>query len=324
VVGRFSAHDCSSQENDVKTPLADLTSLALFAQVVQSRSFSAAARQAGLAKSAVSKRISLLEERLGVRLLTRTTRKLSLTGEGLRFYEHCAALIAAADAAEESVSAASQTARGRLRVNAPVTFSQLYLGPPIAAFLERYPEIDLELSTENRLVDVVEDAYDVVIRISRLREDSLVARRLAEDRLVVCAAPSYLQRRGEPRRPDDLVGHNCLHYTLVPRAGEWRFRGEGGPLAVPTTGNFSTSDGSLLREAALAGLGIAVLPFSMVADELRAGGLLPVLADHRRGRVGIYAVFASRKQLALRTRLFIDHLVRHFAEPPWALPGRPT
>jgi DNA-binding transcriptional LysR family regulator len=302
----------------MKTPLGELSSFALFAQVVQSRSFSEAARQAGLAKSAVSKRVALLEERLGVRLLTRTTRKLSLTAEGLRFYEHCAALIAAADAAEESVSAASQAARGRLRVNAPVTFSQMYLAPPIAAFLERYPEIEVELSTENRLVDVVEDAYDLVIRISRLREDSLVARKLAEDRLVVCAAPSYLERRGEPHSPEELVGHNCLHYTLVPRAGEWRFRGESGPLAVPTTGNFSTSDGSLLREAAVAGVGIVVLPCSMVVDQIRAGSLRLVLGDHRRGRVGIYAVFASRKQLALRTRLFIDHLVRHFADPPWS------
>jgi DNA-binding transcriptional LysR family regulator len=302
----------------VKTPLAELSSFALFAQVVQARSFSEAARRAGLAKSAVSKRIARLEERLGARLLVRTTRKLSLTAEGLRCYEHCAALVTAADAAEESVSAASQAARGRLRVNAPVTFAQLYLAPPIASFLQRYPEIELELSTENRLVDLVEDAYDVVIRISRLREDSLVARKLADDRLVVCAAPAYLEQRGEPRRPDELVGHNCLHYTLVPRAGEWRFRGEDGPLAVPTTGNFSTSDGSVLREAAVAGMGLAVLPSSLVADELRAGRLRPVLTSHRRGRVGIYAVFTSRKQLALRTRLFIDHLVRCFATPPWA------
>jgi DNA-binding transcriptional LysR family regulator len=302
----------------MRTPLAHLPSLALFAEVVQCRSFSEAARRAGLAKSAVSKRVALLEERLGVRLLTRTTRKLSLTAEGLRLYEHCAALVAAADAAEESVSAASQAPRGRLRVNAPVTFAQMYLGPPVAAFLERYPDIEVELSTENRMVDLVEDAYDLVIRISRLGESSLVARRLAEDRLVVCAAPAYLASRGEPSRPEELVGHNCLHYSLVPRAGEWRFRGAAGPLAVPATGNFSTSDGSLLREAAVAGLGIAVLPLSMVVDELRRGRLRRVLAEHRRGRVGIYAVFASRRQLALRTRLFIDHLVRHFAHPPWS------
>lgn len=301
----------------MRAPLEDLASMALFAQVVQTRSFSETARQAGLAKSAVSKRIARLEERLGARLLTRTTRKLSLTPEGLRFYEHCAQLVSAADAAEESVSSASRDARGRVTVNAPVTFAQMYLAEPIASFLERHPRCEVDLSTENRVIDVVEGGFDVVLRITRLAESSLVARRLAEDRLVLCAAPSYLAKRGEPQKPDDLLQHNCLHYSLVPRSAEWRFRSEGSPLRVPASGNFSTTDGSLLREAAVAGLGIAVLPSFMAARELAEGKLKAVLPSHRRGRIGIYAVLATRRQLALRTRLFVEHLAAHFARPRW-------
>lgn len=301
----------------MRVPIGELASMALFAQVVQARSFSEAAQQAGLAKSAVSKRIARLEERLGVRLLLRTTRKLSLTPEGLRFYEHCAQLVSAADAAEASVSSASRLARGRLSVNAPVTFAQMYLGPPLASFLQRYPEIELDVSTDNRVIDVVEGGFDVVIRISRLTESSLVTRRLAEDRLVLCAAPSYLARHGEPQSPDELLRHNCLHYALVPRGGEWRFRGGDGPYEVPTGGNFSTTDGSLLREVAAAGLGLVVLPSFMVSRELADGRLKVVLPGHRRGRIGLYAVLATRRQLPLRTRLFIEHLAAHFAEPRW-------
>lgn len=304
-------------ENNLRVPLDDLASMVLFATVVQARSFSQAAQIAKLAKSAVSKRIARLEERLGVRLLTRTTRKLSLTPEGLRFYEHCAQLVSAAEAAEESVSSASRIARGRLTVNAPVTFAQLYLGAPVAAFLQRYPEIELDVSTDNRIVDVVDGGFDVVIRVSRLAESSLVTRRLAEDRLVLCAAPSYLAQQGEPQSPEELLQHNCLHYALVPRGAEWRFRGKDGPYQVPTRGNFSTTDGSLLREAAVAGLGIVVVPSFMVARELADGRLKRVLPAHRRGRIGVYAVLTTRRQLALRTRVFVEHLAAYFAEPRW-------
>lgn len=291
--------------------------MALFAAVVKQRSFTAAAREVGLAKSAVSKRITLLEDRLGVRLLVRTTRKLSLTEEGLRYYEHCAALLAAAEAAEDAVAGATTVPRGVLRVNAPVTFSQMYLAAAVAPFLARHPEIDLHLSADDRIVDVVEGGFDVVVRIGRQVDSSLASRRLATDRLVVCGAPSYLAARGRPASPADLLGHNCLHYTLVPRQGEWRFRGAAGPLAVPVTGNFSTTDGTVLRRAALAGIGLAVVPSFMVASDVAAGRLELVLEGARRAEIGIHAVFASRKQLPARSRFFLDHLVRYFADPGW-------
>jgi len=305
----------------MRTPIETLPSMALFAEVVRTRSFSEAARRAGLAKSAVSKRIAALEERLGVRLLVRTTRKLSLTQEGMRFYEHCAALVDAADAAEEALSGASQLARGKLTVNAPVSFAQLALATPIAAFLQQYSEIEIEVSTDNRVIDVVEGGFDVTIRVARLEEGTFVARKLAEDRLVMCAAPSYLARRGEPRTPDDLARHNCLHYALVPRAAEWRFHGDDGPYVVGAAGSFTTNDGTVLAQAAVAGIGIVVLPSFMVARELADGRLVSVLDAHRRGRIGVYAVFGARKQLALRTRLFVDHLAKHFARRPIAADG---
>lgn len=298
--------------------------MALFASVVQQRSFSAVARERGMAKSAVSKRVSQLEERLGVRLLTRTTRKLALTEDGVRYYEHCAALLAAADAAEEVMAGASTEARGRIRVNAPVSFTQLFLVDALAAFFARYPEIRVELTSSDALVDVVEGGYDLVVRISRLTDSSLVAKRLSADRLVVAGAPAYLDVRGRPQTPAELIGHNCLHYLLVPVAGEWRFRDANRqPFVVPVRGNLECSDGVAVRNAALAGIGIGVLPLFMVARDVDEGRLELVLEGTRRAEIGIYALFASRRQLPARTKLLIDHLATWFAAPDWRLRRAP-
>ena len=293
--------------------LDDLASMALFAHVVQTRSFTAAAHRVGIAKSAVSKRIALLEERLGVRLLTRSTRKLALTTDGLRYYEHCAALLSTAQAAQEAMSAVGQATRGTLRVNAPVTLSQLHLGRMISAFLQRYPEIEVHLQADDAIVDVVEGGFDVVIRIARLDDSSLVARKLATDRLVVCGAPSYLARVGRPASPADLVHHNCLHYARVATAAEWRFRGPGGPFVVPARSTFSATNGTVLREAAIAGLGLVVLPSFMVVEDVEAGRLELVLEGQRKAQIGIYAMFAQRRQMAARTKLFVDFLGAQFA-----------
>ena len=187
--------------------------MALFAEVVRARSFSGAARASGIAKSAVSKRVAQLEAQLGVRLLIRTTRKLALTSEGARFFEHCDALLRAADRAHAAVAGASDQARGHLRVNAPVTFSQLHLARAIALFLREQPEIEVELTADDALVDVVESGFDLTLRVTRLGDSSLVAKKLASSRLVVCGAPEYLARRGTPADPSDLLHHECLHYA---------------------------------------------------------------------------------------------------------------
>lgn len=295
----------------------DIESMALFTEVVRCRSFTGAAQAVGIAKSAVSKRIARLEERLGVRLLIRTTRRLALTDEGARFHEHCVALVAAAEAAEASVAGASRAPRGPLRVNAPVTLAQMHLADAIAAFLVRWPAIEVDLSADDRLVDVVEGGFDVVVRVGRLGDTSLVARRLATDRLVVCGAPDYLDARGRPAAPGDLVDHNCLHYARVSRRGEWRFRGAGGAYVVPVAGNLTTGDGTVLRRAAIAGLGLAVLPLFMVADDVAAGRLELVLDGARRAEIGVFALYASRRQLPARTRLLLDHLGAWFARADW-------
>jgi DNA-binding transcriptional LysR family regulator len=301
-------------------PLPDLVSMALFARVVQQRSFSAAARELGLAKSAVSKRIASLEDRLGVRLLTRTTRKLALTEDGVRYYEHCAALLAAAASADAAIADAGTAQRGRLRLNAPVSFSQLFLAEAVTRFLSRYPQIELELVADDRFVDVVEGGFDVVIRVSRLADSSLVARRLATDRLVVAGSPGYLAARGRPASPPELIGHNCLHYSLVSQTGEWRFRDASRrPYVVPVTGNFGTTDGATLRHAALAGLGLAVGPYFLFARDLAEGRIELVLEGARRADIGIHALFASRRQLPARTKLLLDHLAAWFRDPDWRL-----
>lgn len=302
------------------TPYDDLPSMALFARVVQLRSFSAAARQAGLAKSAVSKRIAGLEARLGVRLLVRTTRNLSLTEDGLRFYEHCAALLAAAEAAEDAVSESSQTARGPIRVNASVAFAELYLAGAVARFLREYPDVTVQLAADDRFVDLAEGGVDLVIRITSRLSGAIVARRLATDRYVVIAAPGYLARAGTPRTPDELIHHDCLRYALVPQSHEWRFTVGGKAISVPTRGNFVASNGTVLREAVLAELGLAVTPRFMVAAELASGRLVTVLDDHVAGELGIYAVMAHRKHLPARVRLLVEFLARRFAGADWASP----
>jgi DNA-binding transcriptional LysR family regulator len=299
--------------------------MAMFATVVKKQSFTAAADEIGIAKSAVSKRIAELEERVGVRLLTRTTRKLSLTEEGVRYYEHCAALLNAARAAEASVADAGAAPRGPLRVNAPVTFAQMFLARALARFLEHQPAVEIELSTDDRIVDVVDGGYDVVIRIcAELKVSSLVVKKLAGDRLVVCGTPRYLDARGRPEKPGDLVNHNCLHYSLVGREAEWRFRGATGPLAIPTIGNLNAGDGTVLRQAALAHLGLVVLPHFMVAGDVERGDLELVLDGRRRAEIGIYAVFASRRHLPARTKALLDHLGVYFSAADWRTTLRTT
>jgi DNA-binding transcriptional LysR family regulator len=292
--------------------LDDLPSLALFARVVHFHSFSAAAREAGIAKSAVSRRVARLEDTLGVRLLRRSTRSLSVTEEGLRVYEQCAKIVAAVGAVEEAAGVEGGVARGLLRVNAPVSFSTMHLGYAIGLFLREHPEIDVQLSTDNRLVDLIEDGFDVVVRVGRLADSSYYARKLATDRLVVCGSPEYLERAGTPAAPAELVDHNCLHYSLVPASGEWRFR-RAGVAAVSVRGNFNVDDGGVLRAAALSGLGLAVVPSFMVKREVEEGSLRLVLEGARKAEIGIYAVTAHRTNAPMRVRVFLEFLAEHFA-----------
>ncbi|PTL75234.1 LysR family transcriptional regulator [Vitiosangium sp. GDMCC 1.1324] len=285
-----------------------------FARVVEHRSFTQAATALGISKSVVSERISQLEARLGERLLVRTTRKLSVTDAGLSLYARCARMLEEAQAATRG---ASNAERGHIRVNAPVSFAQMYLAPPLASFLAANPGVHVEVVLSDRLVDIVEERVDVAIRITKLKDSSLVARRLASSSLHVCASPDYLSRRGQPERPEDLLRHDCLRYLHLRAEDEWRFQVPSGRVSVPVSGSFSASNGTLLREAALAGVGLAVLPRFFIDDDLRAGRLVTVLDGFAPRPVGIYAVHAAGRSPPPRVRKLLDCLAQEFRHREW-------
>jgi DNA-binding transcriptional LysR family regulator len=298
----------------------EILGMILFARVVEAGSFTHAAAKLGVSKSAVSMRLRALEEQLGVRLLHRTTRKLALTTEGAALYERCARLTAAADDAAATVAQTGDTPRGVLKVNAPIAFAEDYLAAPMATYLERHPAVRIELGLSDRTIDLAEEGVDVAIRITaRLRGSGLVARKLASDRPVLCASPAYLARRGKPETATELVHHSCLVYSLLRTADEWRFRERGSKdaLSVPIEPRFSAASGAVLRRAAIAGMGLAVLPRFMVADELAAGRLVSALDTLEAPPLGIYAVYPEARRAPSKTRAFVDVLAAYFKTPRW-------
>ncbi len=301
--------------------MENLSEMAVFAKVVQQRSFTAAARDLGLSKSAVSKQVGRLEDRLGARLLNRTTRKLSLTEVGTVFYERCARIVEEAQAAADEVSSMAAAPRGRLRVNAPMTFGTLHLGPVIADFLEAHVEIEVDLVLDDRFSDLVEEGFDVAIRIAALLDSSLIVRRLAPSRSVLCAAPDYLRRHGRPEKPEDLSQHNCFGYLYRGSGTDWTLNGAKGPISIPLHGNLRANNGEVLRHVALAGTGIVALPSFIVGDDLRTGRLTELLPEAVPQTHSIHAVYPHRRHLMPKVRAFVDFLVARFGpEPYWDLP----
>jgi DNA-binding transcriptional LysR family regulator len=288
---------------------ADLADMAVFAAVVRAGSYTAAARAAGTSKSAASKAVARLERRLGTRLLHRTTRSLALTEAGRALEARAARMVEEAGAGAEAVGALASAPLGTLRVNGPVVFGEMHLAPALPQLLARHPGLRVELALTDQLVDAVAGGWDVVVRIAPLADSALAIRRLARDRRVVVAAPAYLARRGTPRTPEDLRAHDCLHYTNVTRAVEWRFRGPGGALSVPTTGTLEANHGLALREAAVAGAGVGVFPEFMVAAELREGRLVELLAAHELPRrTAIHALYSRGRPTPPKVRVFLEHL----------------
>ena len=298
--------------------ISDLTAQATFAQVVEAASFSAAARALGLSKSAVSKQVSRLEARLGVQLLNRTTRRLSLTEAGAVFYEGCQRMLAEAEAAEQAVTHLAAAPRGHLRLNAPMSFGILHLSPLLPALLRRCPELTVDLTLNDRLVDLVEEGYDLAIRIGRLPDSSLIARRLAPSRAVLCAAPAYLEEQGLPDRPRDLKRHAGLIYSYQADGATWRLTGPAGSERVPVAGRFRVNNGDALRQAALGGLGIAQLPTFIVGDDLRTGRLRRVLPDWEvAAEAAVHAVYPATRNLSPKVRVVIDFLAERFGDAPY-------
>lgn len=296
-----------------------VTAMLVFAQVVNEASFSGAARRLGLSKSSVSKHVTQLEGRLGAQLLHRTTRRLSLTEVGRAFYERCAQIVREVEEAELEVGRAHALPQGLLRVNAPMSFGQLHVAPAIAEFLRHYPKIRVEMVLDDRVVNTIEGGFDVTIRVAPLLADSsLIARRLAPNRVVVCGAPQYLARCGVPRLPADLAHHDCLLYTYLASRDAWSFAERDGTASVMVSGSLRANNGDVLRLAALAGLGLVQLPSFIVGADLARGALETVLVDYEDRSTAIWALYSPTRHLSTKVRAFVDFLSQRFRPtPPW-------
>ena len=284
----------------------------VFVRAVELGGFSAAARALGMTPSAVSKLVARLEARLGVRLLNRSTRKLQLTAEGSAFHDRSVRLLA--DLAEaERGTAANDTPRGRLSVNANVPFGEAALLPLVPAFLERYPEIALDIVLTDEVIDLIEHRTDVAVRAGPLRSSSLVARKLGATRKAILASPAYLARRGVPRTPADLATHNCLGFNRTRTLNGWPLLDGGELVTIPAVGNTQVSDGASLQRLAVAGVGLARLAVFHARDDIASGRLVPVLEDCNPGDLEqIHAVFLGHGGwLPARVRAFLDFLVEH-------------
>lgn len=295
-----------------------LDAMNAFTRVVIHGSYAEAARSLGLTRSAVSKAVMELEHLLGARLLDRSTRRVAPTEAGLAYHERCLDILARVEETEERVSRLHDEPKGVLEVNAPVSFGVLHLAPAVADFMAAHPDLKIELALTDRFVDPIEEGVDVTVRIARLGDSSLVARRLAPARRVIVAAPDYLARRGRPETPEDLARHDCLVYGHTTTLQRWQLTRDGAALEVAIGSVLCSNNGDVLRTAALAGRGLTLLPTFMVGDDLAAGRLVTVLDDHPPAELGIYALYAPNRYLAAKTRVFIDHLVARFGpRPPW-------
>jgi Transcriptional regulator len=294
-----------------------LAGMAVFARVVDAGGISAAARELRLSKSAVSKQVSALEDRLGVRLLQRTTRRMSLTEAGRGFLDHCRRVVQEAEAAENAIGALQGEPRGVLRINAPMTFGTMHLAAMLPDFLARFPLVTVDLALNDRMIDLLDEGYDVAVRIGRLADSSLVARKLAPARRVMVAAPSYLDRRGRPATLGELADHDVLCYSYVPAAEEWRFDGPAGEESVRVSGRMRANNGEVLLAACLAGSGIAALPTFISGPSLRAGSLVRVLPHLERTDFAIHAVWPTARHLSAKVRAFVDFLAERFGPVPY-------
>ena len=290
-----------------------------FVRVVESGSFSSAARDLHMTPSAVSKMIGRLEDRLGVRLLSRTTRKLSLTEEGRVFYQRITPILSEVAEAEETVSLSTAEARGVLKVNASTAFGQYQIVPLIPAMLERYPSLQVELTMTDSIVNLVEEGFDVSIRIGNLTDSSLIARKLGIANRVVVASPAYLERHGVPKCPVDLEQHQCLKLSIPTSMNKWEFVLADGPRTVEVSGRFEADNAIALHEAALAGLGLFRAATFVVGDDIKAGRLVQVLQEFEiSGDPGIFVVWPHNRNLSAKVRAFVDTLVDAFSPvPPW-------
>lgn len=304
-------------EFGIYRPMDRLDCMQSFVRVVETGSFSAVARELNTTQPTVSKQIAALEAYLDVQLLTRSTRKLQLTQEGERFFEQCQGVLDAAAAAEASVGQ-RQSPVGRLRVSCPVAFGQCQMMPYLKGFLDRYPDLTVDLILSDRFVDLVEEGVDLAIRIGQVNPGMLMAHRLGLTRRITVGAAAYFCDRPVPQTPVDLVDHNCIVYTRLATGSEWHFhQAAGGPLQVTVRGNLQVDNSIAVREAVLSGLGIAVCPVWLFGDLLQSDQLRVILKDYQPTPLPIHAVYRRGRFVPAKVRCFIDYFSQKFALNPW-------
>lgn len=294
----------------------DVENLNLFVRIARLRSISSAARDLNLTPAGASARLAALEKRLGARLLHRTTRQTTLTEDGLAFLPHAEHVVLAAEAARAALGREQAVPRGTLRVAAPASFARMHIVPGLLDFCSRYPDLAIDLRISDSVVDLVEGGFDVAVRYAELSDSSFVARRLAPDRRVLVASPEYIARRGRPSTPDDFAAHACL---VVGTLDLWTFRGKGGELIERrVTPSLRINDGGAVRDAACAGLGVALMATWCAADELRSGALVPALPEYPLvSTQTLWALYPSSRELAPKVRVFIDWLTERYGREPY-------
>jgi DNA-binding transcriptional LysR family regulator len=294
--------------------------MAAFVRVVDSNGFSAAAPALGLSPSAVSKLITRLEARLGVRLLQRTTRALHLTQEGEVFYAAAKRIVGEIETLENQIAGQSSTPSGVLRVTTSLAFSTHQLAPVLSEFLARYPLVQFELLPTDRVIDMVEEGIDIAIRIGRLADTSFMARKIGEDKRLICAAPSYLARHGRPQRHEDLRRHNCLVSRDRTQLNRWPFKVDGQVVEIEVSGRVAVTEGETQMQLALQGVGIVRVTRLTLAHAIRDGSLVPLLGEFSAEEsVGIHAVYPHRRHLAPKVPAFVNFLIEKFTPPPWEI-----
>lgn len=300
----------------------NITDLVIFVAVVKAGSLSAAGRELGFSSAVVSKRLQRLEQQLGVRLLNRSTRQLCITEEGSRYHDYCVRVLAELEEAETLITSGHSQPKGTLRVTVPAAFGRLHIAPLVPVFLKRYPELRLSLHLSDAKVDIIEDGYDVAVRIGEMKDSNLVSRHLGIDRRKVVATPFYLEKLGRPKTPEDLINHNALLFANPAPLDLWQFIDANGKThSIKMTGNFETNNCDALRAALYADAGIALRPLWDVWKDIETGALEVLLSEYTHPSFNIQAVYPNRRYLSRKVRVFIDLLCESFGDTPyWDLP----
>ena len=297
-------------------------SMGNFIRVVEAGSITGAAARLGVAKSAVSRRLKELEGHLGVELFHRTTRRMNLTETGRAYYHQSVRILEDVLEAELATSKAHGTLKGSLKVALPSSFGLMHMGPAIQAFSKEHPQIEFDLDFNDREVDLIQEGFDLAIRIAKLPDSSLIARHLAPIQTVLCASPEYLKRAGTPQTPEELIDHQCLVYSLIRDFEHWHLTdGEGELIKTKIHSYMKATSGEFLRSAAVEGQGIIFTPTFIVYKEIERGALVPILKDYKLAKIDAYAIYPQTRHLSQRVRAFVDFLVKRFEGTPyWDLP----